>query len=59
MPIQRRQFLGGDFMNNYFSLYDSISIIESVFRIFTYIAVITVLYKVLQALNVYINKNMK
>lgn len=46
-------------MSDYFNLYNSISIIESVLKIFTYIAVIIVLYKVLQALNIYISKNVK
>jgi len=37
----------------------SISIIESILRIMTYIAVISILFKGIQALNIYINKNSK
>lgn len=34
-----------------------IAIFEAIFRMITYIAVIGVLFKVIQALNTYINKN--
>jgi hypothetical protein len=36
-----------------------ISIVESILRIMTYIAVISVSFKGIQALNAYINKNLR
>ena len=47
-------------MYNSFGVYGAISfitIIESALRILTYLAVISVSFKGIQALNVYINKN--
>ena len=40
-----------------FGAIGSIAIIESILRIMTYIAVISVSFKGIQALNTYINKN--
>ena len=44
-------------MESYVSLFSGVSLIETILRLLTYIAVISALFKVVQALNVYIDKN--
>jgi len=44
-------------MNGFNSMFSTITLLESILRLLTYIAVISALFKVVQALNVYINKN--
>jgi len=44
-------------MNGFSNMFSTIALLESILRLLTYIAVISALFKVVQALNVYINKN--
>lgn len=44
-------------MNFWISSISTIAFIEPVLRIITYMAVITVLFKLLKAINIYIDKN--
>jgi hypothetical protein len=51
---------GGVFMDNQVNVITSVGIlgyIDSILKLFMYIATICVLFKIIQVLNVYINKN--
>lgn len=52
-------FVGGNDMNNggMSGIVSLIGVLEPMLRIFVYIAIISVLFKTMQALNIYINKN--